>query len=149
MENKNLEQVQEEVKEVETVEEVQQGEVIEQVQTELEESITQFEQEKKGLLKEIDELKQHIEELNKEVEKKNLSNLLKENGLGEFTGLFELETNEERVEFLKKAVNNILVKNSYQPKEVAKQEAYTQAIEQGDVQKALGFKFANLFKKGN
>ena len=147
MENNNLEQVQE-IQEVEEVQEVQVEEV-DKLHEELNETVSTFEQEKKGLLDEINTLKQHIEELNKEVEKKNLSNLLKENGLGEFAGLFELETNEERVEFLKKAVNNILVKNSYQPKEVAKQEQYTQAIEQGDVEKALSFKFANLFKRGN
>lgn len=85
----------------------------------------------------------------KDAERLNMSMQLRSNGLDVFDGLFQLDTNEEKVEFLKNAVNQILVKNSYVPKDVAKQEQYTQAIESGDVQKALGFKFSNLFKKGN
>lgn len=148
MENKNLEQVQE-VQEIETVDEVQQEnqEVIEKDQ--LVESIDSFEEEKEKLINEIDTLKKELQLLNEKILQDNLTKSLKKEGLDDFVGLFELQTNEERVVFLKNAVNQILVKNSYQPKEVAKQEAYTQAIEEGNVEKALSFKFANLFKRGN
>ncbi|HWJ80185.1 MAG TPA: hypothetical protein VNR61_19140 [Niallia sp.] len=99
------------------------------------------------MIEENMKLQEELTGLNKQMERTNLITSLNKEGLNEFQGLFDLETVEEKVAFLKEVKNQILVSHSYQPKEVAKQEQYTQAIENGDVEKALGFKFSKLFGK--
>lgn len=97
--------------------------------------------------KQNEQLQQQIEEMNQQLEKNNLITALANNGLSEFAGLFDLQTIDEKVEFLKKVKNEILIANSYVPKDVAKQDEYTTAIEQKDVNKAINFKLSKLFGK--
>ena len=63
-----------------------------------------------------------------------------------FENIGELPINKQ-VEFIQKAVNEILIQHSYQPKDVAQQDAYAEALQQGDVKKAIDFKFSRLFGK--
>ena len=165
MENQNVEQVVE-VQEVQEVKEQFPSDSMLESMGMSREEFNQKVEESKNMsfedrLAQIDEMQQNWKELeeqqieNEKQSKKNLQDAtrlnltlkLQENNLEAFDGLFDLETNEDKVEFLQNAVNQILVKHSYQPKEVAKQEQYTQAMEQGDVQKALWFKCSKLFGK--
>lgn len=139
MENNAIETVQEvtEVTEVVTQEEVQ-----EDVQ-----NLSSTTEELENAFLKRDEALNELREITKQLDKTNLTIALRHEGLDVFDGLFECETQEDKINFLKNAVNQILVNHSYKPKDVAKQEQYTQAIENGDVQKAIGFKLSNLFKK--
>lgn len=117
--------------------EVVNEEVVDQQEKNIKEANNQDEQQKQQEIT--------IEQLQKELERSKLITTLALQGLSEFAGLFELETIEEKVEFLKKVKNDILVANAYVPKDVAKQDEYTQAIEQKDVNKAISFKLSKLF----
>lgn len=165
MENQNVEQVVEVTEVQEVKEQFPTDEMLKSMGISREEFDQKVEESKnmsfEERLAQIDDIQQKLKELeeqqieNDKQSKKNLQDAtrlnltlkLQENNLEAFDGLFDLEANEDKVEFLQNAVNQILVKHSYQPKEVAKQEQYTQAMEQGDVQKALGFKFSKLFGK--
>lgn len=138
MENKQEQVINQEV----VNEETQIDEQQDQQKNNVEETNNQDERDKT-----IEEAKTTIEQLQKELEHSKLITTLAIEGLSEFAGLFELETIEEKVEFLKKVKNDILVANAYVPKDVAKQDEYTQAIEQKDVNKAISFKLSKLFGK--
>lgn len=125
-----------EVTETETVETPNNDEVVQR----LENSLNELEQS-------LAEREQVLAKLEKQMERTNFITSLAEEGLTEFQGLFGITDTNEQVAFIKNAVNQILVKHSYQPKDVAKQEQYTQAIQSKDVESAIGFKFANFFKK--
>lgn len=127
-------------------------EVVEQEQvTEEGDDITQLKEQVNAISAKLeDQLKQSQEkelELNQTLDSINLTAALGNENLIMFKGLFELTDNEERVAFLKNAVNQILVSNSYQPKSQAKQEQYEQAISNGDVNSAIKFKLSKLFGK--
>lgn len=127
--------------EVEVMQE--QAEVIEQV-AEVEESL------KERIFKmeaENQKLQEQLEEQQVQAEKNNLIATLNAEGLSHFVGLFDLTSNEDKVAFLKNAVNQILVANAYQPKQQAQQQAYDQAISDGDVKGAIGFKLSKFFGK--
>ncbi|MEK5232042.1 hypothetical protein MHB42_09730 [Lysinibacillus sp. FSL K6-0232] len=106
----------------------------------LEERVAKMQEENQKLL-------ERLEEQQVQAEKNNLIATLNAEGLSHFVGLFDLTTTEERVAFLKNAVNSILVANAYQPKQQAKQEAYEQAINDGDVNSAIKFKLSKFFGK--
>lgn len=139
------------IQETATNEEVVNEEVIETVETneevveqltpdELQAKIAEYE----AQLKESEESRKQLDAT---LEKLNLTTTLANEGLNEFQGLFELETTEQKVAFLKEVKNKILVSNSYQPTETTKQDEYSTAIQNNDVKSALGFKFSKLFSK--
>lgn len=87
----------------------------------------------------------------KEKQTKAFNNALEGANLSSFKGienLSELSTNKQ-IEFIQNAVNEILIQHAYKPQDIAQQEAYTEALASGDVEKAIGFKFNKLFgRKG-
>lgn len=99
------------------------------------------------LEEQLKESEQRALELEQKMDKINLTASLTSEKLEIFDGLFDLTSNDDKVAFLKNAVNQILVANSYQPKETAKQEAYDTAINNGDVKSAINFKLSRLFGK--
>ncbi|MEK4700275.1 hypothetical protein MKX47_11815 [Solibacillus sp. FSL R7-0668] len=127
---------------VDSVQEVQ----AEQVETH-EEMVARLDAQLAELQKSIEEKDKTLDALNVAMERTNFTTALAEAELNEFNGLLEITDVNEQVAFIKNAVNQILVKHSYQPSNVAQQEQYTQAINEGNVEKALGFKLANFFKK--
>lgn len=112
-----------------------------------EQIIERMDKNQKELEQSLAEKNQAFEELQRQMERTNFITTLANEELSEFAGLFEITDVKEQVAFIKGAVNEILVKHSYQPKDVVKQEQYTQAIQAKDVESAIGFKFANFFKK--
>lgn len=109
--------------------------------------IERLENNQKELEQTLAEREQSLAKLEKEMKRTDMITSLASEGLSEFSGLFDLTDTNEQVAFLKNAVNQILVKNSYKPTETATQDEYTQAITNGDVQGALKSKFTNFFKK--
>ncbi|MFM9533727.1 hypothetical protein [Lysinibacillus sp. IITD104] len=131
----------EQVAEVEKVDAQKRAEVEKLEETEsLEERVAKMQAENQ-------KLQEEVEVMQEQAEKNNLIATLNAEGLSHFVGLFDLTTTEERVAFLKNAVNSILVANAYQPKQQAKQEAYEQAINDGDVNSAIKFKLSKFFGK--
>lgn len=112
-----------------------------------EQIIERMDKNQKELEQSLAEKNEAFEQLQQQMERTNFITTLADEGLSEFAGLFEITDVKEQVAFIKGAVNEILVKHSYQPKDVVKQEQYTQAIQAKDVESAIGFKFANFFKK--
>lgn len=92
-------------------------------------------------------LEESLQKLEKEMKRTNYISLLASEGLDEFQGLFDITDVKDQVAFIKNAVNQTLIKHSYQPKDVAKQEQYQKALEEKDVEGAIGYKLANFFKK--
>lgn len=109
----------------------------------------------------LDELAEENKRLQEEVRENRLIGLkrdiereLDKRELTPFKKLFEVidptitqEKLLEQVSIIEQAVNEILASKSFQPKETAKQEAYEEAIANGDVQSAIGFKLSKLFGK--
>lgn len=126
---------------VDSVQEVQ----AEQVETH-EEMVARLDAQLAELQKSIEEKDKTLDALNVAMERTNFTTALAEAELNEFNGLLEITDVNEQVAFIKNAVNQILVKHSYQPSNVAQQEQYTQAINEGNVEKALGFKLANFLR---
>lgn len=92
-------------------------------------------------------LEESLQKLEKEMERTNYITLLASEGLDEFQGLFDITNVKDQVAFIKNAVNQTLIRHSYQPKDVAQQGQYQKAIEEKDVEGAIGYKLANFFKK--
>ncbi|WP_339280944.1 hypothetical protein [Lysinibacillus sp. FSL P2-0066] len=131
----------EQVAEVEKVDAQKRAEVEKLEETEsLEERVAKMQEENQ-------KLQEQLEEQQVQAEKNNLIASLNAEGLSQFVGLFDLTTTDDKVAFLKNAVNQILVANAYQPKQQAKQEAYEQAINDGDVNGAIKFKLSKFFGK--
>ena len=106
----------------------------------LEERVAKMQEENQKLL-------ERLEEQQVQAEKNNLIATLNAEGLSHFVGLFDLTTTDDKVAFIKNAVNSILVANSYIPKETAKMEQYNAAIQNGNVKDAIGFKLSRFFGK--
>ncbi|MFJ5563636.1 hypothetical protein [Lysinibacillus xylanilyticus] len=97
-------------------------------------------------------LLEQIEQQKAELRSFQVDNALKEKGLSSFKSIFDVfakqeVTVEEQVSAIEQAVYAILMEKAYQPKEVAKQQAYEQAINDGDVKGAIGFKLGKFFGK--
>lgn len=139
MENEQVVSEEVEVQEVEQVEEVTE----EKSPRTLDELI----EDNKKLQGELAEIK----EMKKDIFDKKVSMTLQENGLEAFAEVISVDNSEDLTKMvakLTKIVNDIKVSNGYVPKETnGTQDAYSQAIQNGDVKNAIGFKFANLFKK--
>lgn len=131
----------EQVAEVEKVDAQKRAEVEKLEETEsLEERVAKMQEENQKLL-------ERLEEQQVQAEKNNLIATLNAEGLSHFVGLFDLTTTDDKVAFIKNAVNSILVANSYIPKETAKMEQYNAAIQNGNVKDAIGFKLSRFFGK--
>ncbi|MGE7673073.1 hypothetical protein ACQKMV_05725 [Lysinibacillus sp. NPDC094403] len=97
-------------------------------------------------------LLEQIEQQKAELRSFQVDNALKEKGLTSFKSIFDVfakqdVTVDEQVTAIEQAVNAILMEKAYQPKEVAKQQAYEQAINDGDVNSAIKFKLSKFFGK--
>jgi hypothetical protein len=97
-------------------------------------------------------LLEQIERQKAELRAFQIDNELREKGLSPFKSIFDVfakqeVTVDEQVTAIEQAVNAILMEKAYQPKEVAKQQAYEQAINSGDVKGALNFKLSKFFGK--
>lgn len=97
-------------------------------------------------------LLEQIEQQKAELRAFQVDNALKEKGLSSFKSIFDVFTKQdvtvdEQVTAIEQAVNAILMEKAYQPKEVAKQQAYEQAINDGDVNSAIKFKLSKFFSK--
>lgn len=96
-------------------------------------------------------LLEQFEQQKAELRSLQVDNALRDKGLTPFKSIFDVfakqdVTVDEQVTAIEQAVNAILMEKAYQPKEVAKQQAYEQAINDGDVKSAIKFKLSNFFK---
>lgn len=129
------------MKELTEVQEVIENEVVQEVE------MTTFE-ELQQLKKEYEEQTILLAELKKQAqenERTAFNMQLKNEGLEMFGELFDTTDKAKQIEVLKNAVNQLLVQHSYVPSDMAKQDAYDTAIQNGDVQGALKTKFAKFF----
>jgi|GEM_PF-5370032 len=97
-------------------------------------------------------LLEQFEQQKAELRSLQVDNALRDKGLTPFKSIFDVfakqdVTVDEQVTAIEQAVNVILMEKAYKPKEVAKQQAYEQAINDGDVKGAIGFKLSKLFGK--
>lgn len=132
------------MKELTEVQEVIENEVVQEVE---QVEMTTFE-ELQQLKKEYEEQTILLAELKKQAqenERAAFNMQLKNEGLEMFGELFNTTDKAKQIEVLKNAVNQLLVQHSYVPSDMAKQDAYDTAIQNGDVQGALKTKFAKFF----
>ncbi len=97
-------------------------------------------------------LLEQFEQQKAELRSLQVDNALRDKGLTPFKSIFDVfakqdVTVDEQVTAIEQAVNAILMEKAYQPKEVAKQQAYEQAINDGDVNAAIKFKLSKFFGK--
>jgi len=98
----------------------------------------------------LQEREEFLQTLEKSLFDKEKDLVLKENGLEAFAEIINVENSDDLTKVVAKLttiINNIKVANAYVPKENATQDAYSQAIQNGDVKNAISFKLSNLFKK--
>lgn len=92
-----------------------------------------------------------LEKLEQELFIKEKNFTLKENGLEAFSEIINVNNADDLskvVDKLTKIVNDIKISNAYVPKDMnGTQDAYSVAIQNGDVKNAISFKLSNLFKK--
>ena len=137
MENEQVENLEVEVQETEQVE---QEAVIPQ-------TLEKLIEDNKKLQDELAEIKQ----MRKDIFEKQVSMTLQENGLEAFAEIINVDNSDDLKDVvfkLTKIVNDIKVANAYVPKESnGTKDAYSEAIQNGDVKNAISFKLSNLFKK--
>ncbi|MCT1538430.1 MULTISPECIES: hypothetical protein [Lysinibacillus] len=97
-------------------------------------------------------LLEQFEQQKAELRSLQIDNALRDKGLTPFKSIFDVFAKQdvtvgEQVTAIEQAVNVILMEKAYQPKEVAKQQAYEQAINDGDVNSAIKFKLSKFFGK--
>ncbi|WP_342598804.1 hypothetical protein MHB48_15210 [Psychrobacillus sp. FSL H8-0483] len=135
----------------EQVEQVEVSPDIQELEKQVLENGEQLEQSKKLAEEILQERQEFLESLEKDLFDKELKLTLKENGLEAFAEVINVDNSDDLGKVVSKLisiVNNIKVSNGYVPKESnGTQDAYSQAIQNGDVKNAIGFKFANLFKR--
>ncbi|MEK4628705.1 hypothetical protein MKZ17_10910 [Solibacillus sp. FSL R7-0682] len=106
--------------------------------------------------KKMEELEKQVAEQNvlmeelqkkaKEAEETSFKMLLQSENLTAFEKLFTAKDKQEQLAILKQGINEVLVAHSYVPTDKAQQDAYSKAIETGDVNTAIRNKLSKLFK---
>jgi len=86
-----------------------------------------------------------LEEKANQAEELSFNMLLQQENLQGFADVFKTSDKNEQLEAIKVAVNQLLMDNTYVPTEKTKEDVYTSAIEQKDVQGAIKSKFAKIF----
>ncbi|MFJ8063308.1 hypothetical protein ACIQYS_01570 [Psychrobacillus sp. NPDC096426] len=148
-----MEKEQVEIQEVEVseVEKVEVLSTLEEVGKQIVENGEQLDKAKQLAEEILQERQEFLKSLEKDLFAKEKNLVLKENGLEAFAEVINVDNSEDLtnvVAKLTKIVNDIKVANSYQPKDSnGTQDAYSQAIQNGDVKNAISFKLSNLFGK--
>lgn len=86
-----------------------------------------------------------LEEKARQAEELSFKMLLQQEGLENFTKVFNTTDKHEQLNAIKDAVNQILMDKTYVPTEKTKEDVYTSAIEKKDVQSAIKSKFSKIF----
>lgn len=99
----------------------------------------------------LQERQEFLQSLEKDLFEKEKKLVLKENGLEAYADIITATDSDELakvVDKLNKIVLDQKVANGYIPKDSnGSQDAYSQAIQNGDVKNAISFKLSNLFSK--
>lgn len=131
-------------------------EVVELTQEEQEAKLSQMEKTTEETLNRLKELEEQNSVLSKQIEadlvakqQEEFNTALESANLESFKGIENLSnlSSDKQVEFIQNAVNQVLLQHSYQPQDVAQQSAYDEAMQIGDINKAIGFKFNKFFGK--
>jgi SMC interacting uncharacterized protein involved in chromosome segregation len=133
------------------VSEVEVSPEIQELETQIEANQVTLENNQKLADEILEERQEFLKKMEQDlfIKEKNLT--LKENGLEAYADIITATDSDELAKVVKQLNKIVLdqkVQNGYIPKETnGTQDVYTQAIQNGDVKNAIGFKLANLFKK--
>ncbi len=95
------------------------------------------------------DLMKEIEEREKALFQREVNSSLKDAGLEKFAEVINVKSHEDLtkvIDNLTKIMNEMKIENSYQPKDNAKQDAYSIHSKNKDTKNMIGSKLANLFK---
>lgn len=97
----------------------------------------------------IDKVQADLDKREKELFQREVNSSLKDSGLERFAEIINVDSHESLDEVmakLTKIMNDMKIEQSYQPKDNAKQDAYTVHAKNKDTKNMIGSKLANLFK---